>query len=169
MPSNTRRLLLRPSALALASNAEQRDGLAPSVTLGRASTAKTALYVRFDSSWRERGRVVSGFLLLEPLAGAASSEDVALEVWRVSRAFTGENLSWSAQPGFEPPFARGVGRAAPAAPVRIDVTEILHFLAAHPAEDHGLAVRAAGNAETGITLSTGADGGLPPRLDVYLE
>ena len=49
------------------------------------------------------------------------------------------------------------------------VAELLSFLAAHPSQDHGFVVRATEQSEVGVTLATGLDGGLPPRLDVYLE
>ena len=168
VPNAARRLLLRPSALGVARGRESNPGMAPGVTLGRRADNDTALYVRFDSQWNQ-GRIVSAFLLLDPLPGSPSASDITLEVWRARRDFTSTTFAWSAQPGLAPPYARGISRALPPSPVRVDVTELLSFLAAHPSQDHGFVVRATEQSEVGVTLATGLDGGLPPRLDVYLE
>ncbi|HET9930510.1 MAG TPA: hypothetical protein VFQ35_07480 [Polyangiaceae bacterium] len=168
VPNASKRLLLRPSALGVARAHAESGGMAPGVTLGRRADNDTALYVRFDSDWNE-GRVASAFLLLDPLPGSASGEDVALEVWRSRRDFVSSTFGWSVQPGLAPPFARGLARSAPPAPVRVDVTELLRFFATHPSQDHGFVVRATNQSESGVTLATGIDGGAPPRLDVYLE
>jgi hypothetical protein len=126
------------------------------------------LYVRFDQSWRT-GHVRAAFLLLEPRSGGPLGPDVGLEVWRTNRHWTDPAFGWSRQPGFAPPFARAIGRSAPALPVRVDVTEIVRYFAQHPSHDFGFAVRATEEGPAGITLSTGVDGGLAPRLDVYLD
>lgn len=126
------------------------------------------LYLRFEQSWL-RGRVRAAFLLLEPRSGGPSGPDVGLEVWRTNRGWAAPGFSWGEQPGFAPPFARAIGRGAPALPVRVDVTEIVRYFAQHPNHDFGFAVRASEENTTGITLSTGVDGGSAPRLDVYLD
>ncbi len=167
VPAESRRILLRPQALAFASD-EPTDGLGASVTLGSDSGSHRAIYVRFDPRWKN-GKVISAFLLLEPSAGAPRGGDVGLEVWRAEKTWQGPNLPCSRQPGLAPPFARGIGRAAPALPVRIDVTELVRFFADHPERDHGFVVRASDAHDPGITLATGLDGGEPPRLDVYLS
>jgi hypothetical protein len=159
--------VLIPSAIAIA-NREPARGVAASVTLGAEASAPSALYVRFEQSWR-KGQVRAAFLLLEPRPGALAGPDVPLEVWRTERRWTGSGFGWSEQPGFAPPFARAIGRAAPALPVRVDVTEIVRYFAKHPNADHGFVVRAGQQTGAGITLSTGVDGGSAPRLDVYLE
>lgn len=167
VPPETRRFLLRPSALAIASRAPT-VGVAPSVTLGARASAPSALYLRFEQPWRA-GRIRAAFLLLEPLPGALAGPDVSLEVWRTSRNWSASAFRWSEQPGFAPPFARAIGRAAPPTPVRVDVTEIVRHFAQHPSADFGFAVRASEEADAGITLSTGVDGGSAPRLDVYTD
>ena len=163
----TRRFLLRPSALAIATREPALD-VAPSVTLGARASAPAALYLRFEQTWR-RGRIRAAFLLLEPRAGTLSGQDVPLEVWRTNRAWSAAGFRWSEQPGFAPPFARAIGRSAPALPVRVDVTEIVRYWAQHPQADFGFALRASQDFDAGITLSTGVDGGSAPRLDVYLD
>lgn len=142
--------------------------MAPSVTLGRSSDEDTALYLRFEPSWNQ-GRVVSAFLLLEPLPGAGRHEDITLEVWRSRGDFPSMTFRSDAQPGLVPPFARAIARSAPASPARVDVTALVQFLATHPGHDHGFVVRAASDTDDGVSVATGIDGGLPPRLDVYLE
>lgn len=168
VPGASRRLLLRPSALGVARGGRDAGGMAPSVTLGRRADDETALYVRFEPSWNQ-GRVVAAFLLLEPLPGAAHNDDVNLEVWRSRADFPSDTFRFDTQPGLVPPFARGLARSAPPSPVRVDVTSLVQFLRSHPAEDHGFVVRAASEDDAGISIATGLDGGLPPRLDVYLE
>lgn len=167
MPARTRRLLLRPAGLAIAER-EPTRGVAPSVTLGASASPPSAMYVRFDQSWRT-GRVRAAFLVLEPRSGAPAGPDVSLEVWRATRRWKEPGFSWSQQPGFAPPFARAIGRPTAALPVRVDVTEIVRYFAQHPNHDFGFAVRASGESSTGIALSTGVDGGAAPRLDVYLD
>jgi hypothetical protein len=159
--------LLRPSALAIASQ-DPALGVAPSVTLGARASAPSALYLRFEPSWRV-GRVRAAFLLFEPRPGALIGPDVRLEVWRTNRNWSASGFRWSEQPGFAPPFARAIGRAAPALPVRVDVTDIVRYFAQHPSADFGFALRASEDGDAGITLSTGVDGGSAPRLDVYLD
>lgn len=167
VPAETRRFLLTPAAIAIA-DGEPAQGVAASVTLGAHASAPSALYLRFEQSWR-KGQVRAAFLLLEPRPGALAGQDVPLEVWRTGRRWTASSFRWSEQPGFAPPFALGIGRAAPALPVRVDVTEIVRYFAQHPSADHGFVVRAGERSGAGITLSTGVDGGAAPRLDVYLD
>jgi hypothetical protein len=166
VPEGTRRLLLAASAVARASSPPD-PALPPSVTLGREAGPRTVLYVRFDSLPASRS-IQSAFLLLEAQPASFSSEDVPLEVWRVNHRWGGSSFGWSEQPGLAPPFARGIGRAQPPAPIRIDVTALVRYAAEHPGRDYGLAIRASDSTDTGLTLSTGADGGRAPRLDVYL-
>jgi hypothetical protein len=160
------RVVLTPTALALASDAVP-VALGPSVTLGNTASAPVALYLLFERRWPP-GSIDSAFLVLEPSGGALAGPDLELEVWRAERAWKGPGFKWSEQPGLSPPFSRGIARSAPPMPVRIDVTSQVAFLAAHPARDFGLVLRARSERSPGVTLSTGLGGGAPPRLDVYV-
>ena len=53
--------------------------------------------------------------------------------------------------------------------LRIDVTEIVRYLAAHPESDRGIALVASSGDGYGASFSTGAGGGRAPRLEVYLH
>jgi hypothetical protein len=167
VPPRTRRVRLGPSALGLAAP-EPSASMPSSVTLGARVDNERALYMRFPASWRGN-RVRTAFLLLEPRAAALTGSDVLLEVGCVRQDWRGSALAWNEQPGLVAPFSRGIARAAPPLPVRVDVTELVRFWAAHPERDFGLGVRANGTSELGVALATGLDGGMAPRLDVYLE
>lgn len=167
VPEGSRRLLLTPTGLALASS-EPSASLPPSVTLGQHSDGARAFYLRFPPTFRKT-KVRAAFLLLEPRPGALAGPDVPLEVWRADGAWRTEELSARTQPGLAPPVATALGRATPHATVRVDVTEIVRFLATHPELDHGLVVRATERTTAGIAFATGVAGGRAPRLDVYIE
>ena len=167
VPSRSRRILLTPTGLALA-GPEASDSLPPSVTLGQTAEGPRAFYLRFPGTFRG-SRVRAAFLLLEPRPGAPAGPDVPLEVWRADRDWRPEEVTARAQPGFALPVATAIGRAAPPALVRVDVTEIVQFLAAHPDLDHGVVVRATSKNPAGIAFATGVAGGTAPRLDVYVD
>ncbi len=165
--ASTRRVRVAPAALALA-GPKPALSIPPSVVLGARWHDTRALYLRFPQTWRG-GRVRSAFLLLEPQGAARTGADVVLEVGCAGRDWHPRELSVNEQPGLVAPFSRGIARAAPALPVRVDVTEIVRFWAEHPERDHGLGVRASSVTDVGVSLATGAAGGSAPRLDVYLD
>jgi hypothetical protein len=138
------------------------------VTLGQAVEGPRALYLRFPPSFRG-SKVRAAFLLLDPRPGTPAGPDVPLEVWRADGEWRPEQVTSRAQPGFALPVATAIGRSAPPSLVRVDVTEIVQFLAAHPELDHGLVVRATARGTLGIAFATGVAGGNAPRLDVYVD
>jgi hypothetical protein len=158
--------VLAPIALAVASDAATPD-LAASVRFGSAGSGPVALYVRFDSKAYSED-TESAFLLLDPESHSTPSEDIELEVGRARRAWQGSDFSWAGQPGFTSPVARGVARTHPALPIRIDVTELVRFIAAHPPAAFGFVVRAREKRPFGVSVATGMYGGSAPRLDIYV-
>lgn len=162
--ADTERVLLRPIAIAVATD-EATDGVGPTVTLGNPAR-EAALYVRFPAA-RHEGTLEAAFLLLDQSAGVVTGPDLELEVSRAAEAWSGPLFSWSEQPGFSPPSARGLARSTPEVPIRVDVTDLLDFVADHPNRDHGFAIRALEATGPGLTLNTGVAGGVPPRLDLY--
>jgi hypothetical protein len=144
----------------------RRGDVGPSVVLG-APGSGAALFLRFAPIWRG-ARIDAAFLILDPAPGTRTREDIPLEVSRI-------HGSWETSD--EPrkrlsralPSVRGIGRSFPETPIRIDVTTIIAYLAAHPDQDLGLAVAATREVPPGIAIATGLDGGSPPRLDVYLR
>jgi hypothetical protein len=162
----TRRVVVAPIALAVASEHDSPN-LAASVSLGSRQRGPAALYVRFDPK-AYAARVEAAFLLLDPGVHSRFSQDVELQVGRAESAWRGTALSWSDQPGFGSPVARGIARTAPPSPIRIDVTELVRFVAEHPASDYGFVVRARERHAYGVSIATGTASGSAPRLDVYL-
>jgi len=164
--ANTHRLELTPSEFEV-TGGEPRDGLPAVAVLGSKQVPNAELYLRFAPAWRGR-EVESAFLILQPQLGAARGADVSLEVWRVNRAWTGSSFARDGQPGHVALLARGIARSSPPTTTRIDVTELVRFLATHPEEDFGFAVRSPNTSAAGVAFATGADGGRAPRLDLYL-
>ncbi|MDQ2646758.1 MAG: hypothetical protein M3020_23340 [Myxococcota bacterium] len=161
----TRRRSAIPSRMALARD-ELREDVGPSVVLG-APGEDAALFLRFTPIWRG-APIDAAFLILEPAPRTLTREDVPLEVSRIQGAWEASSeprkrLSQAL------PSVRGIGRAFPEGPIRIDVTPIVAYLARHPEEDRGLAVAATREVPPGLAISTGLDGGSPPRLEVYLR
>jgi hypothetical protein len=145
---------------------ELREDVGPSVVLG-APGESAALFLRFAPVWRG-APVDAAFLILDPAPRTLTREDVPLEVSRIHGAWETSNeprkrLSQAL------PSVRGIGRAFPEGPIRIDVTPIVAYLARHPEEDLGLAVTATRQVPPGLAIATGLDGGSPPRLEVYLR
>ena len=172
MPADSQRLVAEPSAMALVSARGQREGgeLPPAVTFGGGAEGAAALYLRFPPVWRGKQRVEAAFVVLEPMPGtAASSEDVEVEVWRVRVPWKSEDLSWLGQPERALPKSRGIARATPAAPLRIDVTELARYFAAHAQSDFGIALECGSGSGAGASYATGASGGRGPRLELYLR
>lgn len=163
--AGARRVVATPSGMALADE-DDRARLGASITLGTAGHRR-ALYLLFDPVWSGRP-IEAAFLLLEIREKSLAGPDLELEVWRVRRPWTAKRFLWSEQPGMAPPMTRGLSRARPALPVRVDVTELLRFAQAHPDQHHGLVLRAGETSPQGVVLATGLDGGAPPRLEVYL-
>jgi hypothetical protein len=168
--ADTTRLVVRPSAMALVSSAAHREGdaLPTAVALGSRVEGAIALYLRFEPVWRGKPPVASAFMLLEPMAGTQPGlGEVPVSIWRVQEDWEGEQLTWLRQPRVGPPEARGLARSSPPTTLRIEVTELVHYLQQHPYGDHGLALKAPGDRPHGASYATGAGGGVGPRLELY--
>jgi hypothetical protein len=171
---DTRRIVLSPSVIAVVSSrGTEQEGsaaLPSSVTFGGASEAASALYLRFEPSWRSARRVDNAFLVLEPLPGTPGDpEDVPVEAWRIAGRWQTSDLSWVHQPKRAPPFARGLARSSPPSPLRIDVTAIVRHWHEHARSERGLVVKSAGGGAFGASFATGASGGAAPRLELYVR
>jgi hypothetical protein len=166
--AGTERIVVRPSALAVA-GAEPAGGELPgAITLGGA-VASHALFLRFDASWRPRD-VESAFLLLDPVpASQPSAHEVAVVVWRVAGAWSETSIRAGERPTLRAPMARGVAGSSPASVLRVDVTEIVRWLDEHPQSDRGVALAADSQAGHGASFATGAAGGNGPRLELYVR
>lgn len=168
--SDTRRLVLTPRKMAVIGASEQQSSeLPPAVTFGSAAGG-AALYLDFEPGWRGARGIESAFLVLDPLPGTPRGpEDVRVHAWRVGAAWRSDELSWLGQPTLLPPNATGIARGAPPMPLRVDVTEIVVYLAEHTTSNHGIAVRASGGSDVGASFATGASGGSAPQLELYVR
>jgi len=157
-----------PTAIAVLSQARTESGLPGEITFG-GPRGRSALFLRFPSSFRAQGAPLRAYLVLEPRIGAPpDSEPISIEAWRVRSRWQSSALhDWSDKPELAPPYARAVASGSPARELRIDVTALLRFAADNPALDQGIALIATGGDGHGVSFATGIDGGAAPRLEVY--
>lgn len=171
VPPRSTRYVLSPSASGIVSSQHPSaaTGLPALASLGSRATGPVAWYLDFTPSWPETSRIDQAFLVLSPPPGAPyPSSDVDLETWRVSEPWRIQELAWSNQPARDPPHAEGIASASPPRPARIDVTHIVRYWQHHPYDRHGLAIEARSGSGHGVSFETGAGGGRPPQLEVYV-
>jgi len=168
IPAGSQRLVQTPSGIAVLTQAEAQTGLPGDITFG-GPNGRSALYLQFSPEWRAHGAPLRGFLVLEPLTGAAPEpEPVAIEAWRVRAPWHADRLhAWSDKPELAPPYARTLTAGAPARSLRLDITELLRFAANHPEMDQGIALIAGRGSGHGASFATGMNGDAVPRLEVY--
>ena len=165
------RYVLDPSATGLVSRQRPlaNSGLPAIASFGSQAAGATTWYLDFTPSWPETSRIDQAFLVLSPPPGAPyPSSDVDLETWRVSEPWRIQERAWSNPPARDPPHAEGIASASPPRPARIDVTHIVRYWQHHPYDRHGLAIEARSGSGHGVSFETGAGGGRPPQLEVYV-
>ena len=165
---NSVRLVTPPCSIAVLAAAQVTTGLPAEIRLGGAF-GRSALYLKFPKHSTAQGPPLHAYLALSARAGApGDASSVTLEVWRVSSEWRPAELSsWSDKPSLAPPYSRAEVKNSPAGDVRIDVTELVRFLAHNPERDFGMALLASGGAGHGLSLATGMIGGWAPRLEVF--
>jgi hypothetical protein len=172
-PADSQRLLLPPSELAvLTSKGGSGAGtsLPAVVALGSEAAGAVVVLLRFAPTWRDDADVVSAFVLLEPRPFATPpSGPVPIEVARVLEAWSPETVSWGRQPRMALPVLATTLRPEPPRSLRVDVTSLVKGWRERRDDDHGIAVLAAGDDPFGSSYATGVDGGVGPRLEVYLR
>lgn len=143
-------------------------GLPAEIRLG-GPLGRSALYLKFAKDPSTRGLPLRAYLSLSARTNAPEdASPVTLEVWRVTSEWRAAELkNWSDKPGLGPPYARAAVLNAPASDQRIDVTELVRFLAQNPERDFGMAVLGSGSAGHGKSFATGMNGDWAPRLEVY--
>lgn len=167
---DSRRLVLEPQQIAVVSAERSYDaGLPPAVTFGSRAEGASALYLRFAPTTSDPKRIQSAFLLLEPLPGTLPGADVDVDVWRIRQPWRPDRLTWLSQPELAPPRGEGIARSSPPSTLRVDVTAIVEYLAAHGENDFGMALESGSGDGAGASFATGAAGGHTPRLEVYLR
>lgn len=161
------RAVLEPTRLAVVSAQIEPGALPTVVTFGSHARGATRLLLEFRDSLQLR-EVEAAFLLLDPASGVArGNEDVTVEAFRLADAWDDAALSWVRAPRRLLPSATGIARPSPPTPLRIDVTNIVRYLAAHPEAHRGLLLSAGAGAGAGVSFSTGIAGGQGPRLELY--
>lgn len=186
-PGDGQRVLLQPQDIAVLSSrgvaaapeppasssdvgAGARARLPEAISLGAASAGSTVLLFRFAATWHDDADVQSAFLVLDPIADAPpAAGPVTLEVARILDPWRSETATWGRQPRLSIPVVAAVARRRPAAPLRIDVTELVRAWAERASDDHGIALLAPGADPVGVACSMGISEGLGPRLEVYLK
>jgi hypothetical protein len=164
------RLVLEPQHIAVVSaKRSYDDGLPPAVTFGSRAEGASALYLRFAPTTADPKRIQSAFLLLEPMPGTLPDGDVDVDVWRIREPWQPDGIDWLSQPKLAPPRGEGIARSRPPSTLRVDVTAIVEYLAAHGENDFGIALESGSGDGAGASFATGTAGGRTPRLEVYLR
>lgn len=162
------RVVLAAEAIAVLSKHGPVSGLPERVQFGGA-LGQNALLLRFPGAEHAAGPPALAFLTLLKADGEAPDPTpVKLEAWRVSSDWQADELrTWAELPELALPESQLEFESAPEPTVRIDVTELLRFAAAHPNRDFGIALLARGGSGTGVSFTTGMSGGRAPLLELY--
>jgi hypothetical protein len=163
-----RRWVVEPRRIAvLNSRGPSQAALGPTLSFGSAALGSTIVYLEFDPRWKSHGTVESAFLILEPaVPSSTASQDLEVAILTIDEPWSADRLTRARRPRLLPTNHRGLIRAEPRVPLRVDVTEAVRKLGRFP--DHGLAMRSTESAGSGAAYHTGAGAGPPPRLEVYV-
>ncbi|MCC6217268.1 MAG: hypothetical protein IT376_20590 [Polyangiaceae bacterium] len=164
-----RRVVLAPVELAVIREGRALRGLPLAVTFGRAGAPREALLLGFGGELRRDGELEAAFLVLEPVEGEPSAEDVPVRVSRVLERWRPGEVGGRRAPAAGEPSARGVARTRPALPLRVDVTAIVRRWRADPHGAAGVVVRADAESPDGATYALGSGRGRAPYLELYLR
>jgi hypothetical protein len=164
------RIVTLPSSIAALSQVEAAPGLPAQICFGSAQ-GRSALYLKFPTELAAHGMPLKAFIALSPRADApVSATPTTVEAWRVSAAWQAEQLvTWSDKPPLAPPYARAQLESSEPSEQRIDVTELARFAAKNPDLDFGIALLGRTGSGHGATFATGVNGGLAPRLEIYVR
>lgn len=163
-------LVPRDVAVLTASGGEGGGTLPEAIALGRKSTGRAVVLLRFVATWREDADIESAYFVMDTVEGAPAPEAPPVaEIARILSPWSGATASWGRQPRLGLPEAVGPLRALPSAPLRLDVTPQVRSWARHARDDHGLALLVDGSDPNGVLASTGLTEGLGPHLEVYLR
>jgi hypothetical protein len=170
-PSDTLRVMLEPVDIAvIAAKGPPSSELPETIALGRASNGTVELLLRFLPTFRDDADVVSAFVVLDPIAGAArGARPPTFEMARIRDAWQAATVTWGRQPRLDLPRRTGVVRALSPAPLRIDVTPLVRDWSKRLPDDHGIALLVQGDDAVGQAYSMGTLAGSGPRLEVYVR
>ena len=165
-PKSTR-TVLEPTRMAVVSSEIEPGPLPTVITFGSHARGATRLMLEFGPRI-SADKVEAAFLLLEPAQGVARGiGDIEVDAWRMADPWDDSALSWVRGPKLVRPHAAGIARPRPPTELRIDVTRIVAYLAAHPEAYPALAVVAGAGSDAGVSFATGVASGRGPRLEIY--
>jgi hypothetical protein len=168
--ASTRKVVFRPSGLALVSSRGPEPWDRADVPFGSVAAGRVALLLRFAVSLRESSRVASAMLVLDPMPGAAPPDaPVQIEVARIGAPWDPAAASWARLPVLSPPESRALASSWGGRRLLVDVTPQVKRWLEHRGDDHGLALLAAPCDTRGASYSLGVAGGRGPLLEVYLR
>jgi hypothetical protein len=128
------------------------------------------LLLGFDSPFSETSRIVSAYLVLEPMPGETpSTSPVPFEVARVLEPWSPEAATWSRLPRLSPALSTGLASNWAGRSLMVEVTAMVQRWCEHRDDDHGVAIVAEAHDPLGASYALGTAGGRGPRLEVYLR
>jgi hypothetical protein len=169
MPHDSQRIQVAPADLAVVTSSAESGALPAMAGAGGHATGTVVILVRFPTPWGNQ-RIAGAFLVLGPHFGARPEPHaVRLSVARILDRWVGTDVTWGRLPPLSPAEITATIAAAPAEPLRIDVTHIAQRWAYDKPDDHGIAIVASADGPCSPGYATGTSGGIAPRLDVYVR
>lgn len=164
-----RKLELLPDRWAVVTSQGEHPWSGADVPLGRASLGQVLVLLHFDSPLREQSRIVSAFLVLDPMDGATPGPSpVPVAISRIVQPWDSQ-VSWSRLPELSAAESTVLASTWGGRSLLIDVTRQVIRWRERRSDDHGLALVAAPHDPIGSSYSLGVAGGRGPRLHVYLR
>lgn len=165
-----RKLELVPDRWSVVTSKGSHPWTGPDVPLGREALGDVVLLLHFDSPLRESSRVVSAFLVLDPMPGLApSTAPVPITLARILAPWSAQEATWSRLPELSGAEARLLASNWGGRTLYLDVTRQVWRWREQRSDDHGLALIAPPHDPVGASYSLGLAGGRGPRLHVYLR
>lgn len=164
-----RKLELLPDRWTIVTSKGEQPWNGADVPLGRSSLGQVAMLLHFDSPLREQTRIVSAFLVLEPMDGATPGPSpVPVQISRILQPWDA-GATWSRLPELGAPESTVMASTWGRRPLFVDVTRQVMRWRERRGDDQGLALVAAPHDPIGASYSLGVAGGRGPRLHVYLR
>jgi hypothetical protein len=183
----TRRLVLRPVAMALLDRASPAgQALPPVFTMGRGQASAVALLLRFDLHLDAGATLLRASILLDRSEAPPSDKlPIALHAARVIGPWDPQRVTSSTAPPLED-LRLPATWVAPSSPnlVRVDVTSLARRWLRHDPADHGVVLVAENATPVGVTFALPGEASepdpdprahednpvqapQPPRLEIY--
>jgi hypothetical protein len=168
--SGARKLELYPDRWAVVTSKGPQPWNGPDIPLGRASAGSVALLLHFDSPLREAARVVSAFIVLDPMPGVPpSASPVPIKLSRIAAPWSPGDTTWARLPALTPLETPALASNWGGRRLFVDVSAEVRRWRERRGDDHGIALLAEANDPSGASYSLGIEGGKGPRLEIYLR